>query len=346
MCGMKFYRFSLFVMAVLAAGVSVAQSAGVGPGYNGARYATDAYPGFEDNDANVKPERKEPRWFSWFTGPNRSTAAEQFAYCQELLKGEDWSKAARQLDALVRNWPTAPEAWQAQEQLAAVQYEKLGDTEEAFKSYRYLLDFYSFQCDYAATADKLYKLAGVLKLEGKEVMFVRFANTVDVRRYYEMCVLRAPGAKWVPDAMLTIASLRVDEGRPEEAVKVYENIRNLYPSSPEAQKAYLLEASARMDILHECSYNRERCQDTSNFMKMALRRCRPEDAADIRAYLNETESHLADEAYRAAKFYDSRMRTRESAIAAYERFLENYPNCAQADEVRARLAELKGVEQK
>ena len=342
MRSMKAIRIHLLAAVALAAAVAAAQAPGVGPGYNGARYATDAFPGFDDDDANVKPERKEPRWFSWFTGPNRSNAADQFSYCQALIRAEDWSKAARQLDALVRNWPTAPEAWQAQQQLAGIQYEKLGDTEDAFKSYRYLLDFYSLQCDYSATADKLYKLAGALKLEGKEVMFVRFANTVDVRRYYEMCVLRAPGAEWVPDAMLTIASLRVDEGRPEEAVKVYENLRNLHPASPEAKKAFLLEASARMDILHERSYNRERCQDTANYMKMALRLCRSEDAAAIQGYLEEVENQLAEEAYLAAKFYDSRMRTRESAISAYEGFLENYPKCARADEVRDRLDELKG----
>ena len=341
---MRSNRVLVTFAAVLATAVAAAQSASpsLGPGYNGARYATDAYPGFDDVDEIVKPERREPKWFSFITGPKKDSAAEQFAYCQELVQDGSFSKAAKELDNLVRNWPTAPEAWRAQQQLAGIQYEKLGDTEDAFKSYRYLLDFYSLQCDYSATADKLYKLAGALKLEGKEVMFVRFANTVDVRRYYEMCVLRAPGAEWVPDAMLTIASLRVDEGRPEEAVKVYENLRNLHPASPEAKKAFLLEASARMDILHERSYNRERCQDTANYMKMALRLCRSEDAAAIQEYLEEVENQLAEEAYLAAKFYDSRMRTRESAISAYEGFLENYPKCARADEVRARLDELKG----
>ena len=337
------------VILVLAASVwsaaAVAQSPSATPGAGGvgnARYATDAYPGFDVEDENVKPERKEPRWFSWITGPNRENATDQYAYCQELVAGGNFSKAAKQLDALVRNWPTAPEAWKAQQQLAAIQVEPLKDFEDAFKSYRYLLDFYSLQCDYKAIADKLYQLAGILKIEGKEIMFVRFENTVDVRRAYEQCVLRAPGASWVPEAMLTIAALRVDEGRPEEAVKVYENLRNLHPETDFALTAVFREAEVRMSMLRDHEYNRSRCQDTIDYMKLALRTCHPSDAAAIQAFLDEAQSLIADEAYRAAKFYDSRTRTKRSAINAYERFLEDYPQSAHADEVHDRLNELKG----
>ena len=337
------------VILVLAASVwsaaAAAQSPSATPGAGGvgnARYATDAYPGFDVEDENVKPERKEPRWFSWITGPNRENATDQYAYCQELVAGGNFSKAAKQLDALVRNWPTAPEAWKAQQQLAAIQVEPLKDFEDAFKSYRYLLDFYSLQCDYKAIADKLYQLAGILKIEGKEIMFVRFENTVAVRRAYEQCVLRAPGASWVPEAMLTIAALRVDEGRPEEAVKVYENLRNLHPETDFARTAVFREAEVRMSMLRDHEYNRSRCQDTIDYMKLALRTCHPSDAAAIQAFLDEAQSLIADEAYRAAKFYDSRTRTKRSAINAYERFLEDYPQSAHADEIRDRLNELKG----
>ena len=50
-----------------------------------------------------------------------------------------------------------------------------------------------------------------------------------------------------------------------------------------------------------------------------------------------------EEAYRGARFYDSPTRTVRSAINAYERFLAEYPDSAHADEVRARLDELKGA---
>ena len=315
---------------------------GVSPGA-GTRYATDAYPGFDSEKEIVSPERKEPKWFSFINGPNRDNAGDQLAYCNELLAAGDYSKARKHLDALVREWPTSPEAPGAQLQLAEVCLNKLLLYEDAFAEYRYLLDFYSLQCDYNAVADKLYQVAGIMKLEGKEVMFVRFANTVDVRRAFEACVLRAPGAEWVPKAMLTIGSLREDEGKYEEAVKVYENLRTLHPGSPEARAAVLREADSRMVCLRERSYNRARCRETIDFLRAAVRTCRPDDAGHIQGLLDEACSMMEEEAYRGAAFYDSPTRTLRSAVNAYERFLAEHPSSPRADEVKARLEELRAA---
>ena len=64
--------------------------------------------------------------------------------------------------------------------------------------------------------------------------------------------------------------------------------------------------------------------------------------AELEKWLQEANGLLDDEAWEAAKFYDSRTRTRRSAIEAYERFLAENPASAHAKEARARLAELKG----
>ncbi|MBO7683095.1 MAG: hypothetical protein J6T51_00025 [Kiritimatiellae bacterium] len=312
---------------------------GVGPN---ARYATDAYPGFDNEKETVSPERKEPRWFSFLTGPKRGSPREQIEYCAELMAERDYPKARRQLDALVREWPTSPEAPKAQKALADLCLENLLDYEDAFAEYRYLLDFYSLQCDYNRIADKMYQVAGLMRQEGKEVMFIRFANTVDVRRAYEACVLHAPGASWAPEAMLVIGALREDEGKFGEAAKVYENLRNTHHDSPEAAVALVREAEARMALLRERAYNRARSRETADFLVSALRECRPGDAGRLRGHLAEVRALMEDEAYRGAKFYDSPTRTVRSAVNAYERFLAEYPDSARAGEVRARLDELKG----
>ena len=313
---------------------------GVSPG-GVSRYATDAYPGFDNEKEIVSPERKEPKWFAFINGPNRDNAGDQLAYCEELLAAGDYSKARKHLDALVREWPTSPEAPKAQLKLAEVCLNKLLYYEDAFAVYRYLLDFYSLQCDYNAVADKLYQVAGVMKREGKAVMFIRFANTVDVRRAFEACVLHAPGAKWVPAAMLTIGGLREDEGKYEEAVKVYENLRNLHPDAPESKAAVVREADSRMICLRERSYNRSRGRETVDFLRSAIRWCLPEDAEHLQDLLSEATSMMEEEAYRGAKFYDSPTRTLRSAVNAYERFIADYPASSHVEEAKARLEELK-----
>ena len=307
----------------------------------GARYATDAYPGFDSEEEIVNPGRKEPKWFAFINGPEKASPADQLEYCRKLIAEDSCASACKELDALVRQWPVSPEAPVAQLLLADVLSERLGEHEDAFAEYRYLLDFYSLNCDYSAVAEKAYRLANILREEGKSIVWFRFDNTVDVRRAYESLVLRAPGAPFIPDAMLIIGQLREDEGKYTEAVKVYENLRNLHPEVPQAQVSLRREADARMVILREREYNRSRCMDTAAFLGAALVKCGGDDIAHIRSLHGEVLAMLEDEAYKAARFYDSRMRTVRSAINAYERFLAEYPEGKHAAEVRERLAALK-----
>ena len=296
------------VLSVAAVGcslVAVAVPPGVSPG-PGIRYATDAYPGFDSEDELLKPSRKEPGWFGWISGPKKDTAAEQLAYAASLEAEESWKDAKKAYDALVREWPTSPEAPKAQKAIADICLGKLLDSEAAFAEYRYLLDFYSAQCNYDEIVELMYKTAELMRDEGKTVLFFRFDNTVDVRRAYEAVVLRAPGASFAPKAMLTIASLR-------------------------------------MVVLRRCEYNRERVRETIGFFTYAIEsgKLSSEEAGEVAQLRAEARALLEDEAYKAAKFYDSRTRTRRSAMSAYQRFLDEYPTSDRAPEVRRRLFELQ-----
>ena len=102
------------------------------------------------------------------------------------------------------------------------------------------------------------------------------------------------------------------------------------------------EAEVRMILLREHAYNRLRCRDTIDFLKLALVRCRPSDADALRGFLVEAQGLIEREDYLGAKFYDSATRTRRSALNAYERFLAEHPTSEHAEEVRARIVELKG----
>ena len=333
------------VLAGVAIGcsfVAVAVSPGVSPG-PGIRYATDAYPGFDSEDELLKPSRKEPRWFGWINGPKMDTAAEQFKYAASLESEESWKGAKKAYDALVREWPTSPEAAKAQKAVADICLGKLLDTADAFAEYRYLLDFYSAQCNYDEIVELLYQTAELMREEGKTILFFRFDNTVDVRRAYEAVVLRAPGAKFAPQAMLTVALLREDEDNQDTAATVYENLRSMYPNSPEAVVALYREAKARMVVLRRCEYNRERVRDTIGFLTFAIEsgKLTQEEAEEVAQLRVEARALLEEEAYNAAKFYDSRTRTRRSALSAYQRFLDEYPTSDRAPEVRRRLLELQ-----
>jgi len=305
-------------------------------------YATDAYPGFDSEDNIVKPSKKTPKFFAFINGPKKDNPAEQLEWARQCEAEGSWRAARKGYDALVREWPTSPEAPVAQKAYADLLLNHDLDYEAALKEYRYLLDFFSMDCDFGAVAETMYKVAELMREEGKTIVFFRFANTVDVRRAYESVVMRAPGAWFVPQAMLTIASLREDEEKYTEAVEVYENLRSLQPASPEAATALHREGKVRMKLLEMHGYNRDRVRDTISFFRKALRERLDGDVrAEFEEYLERTVEMEAEEAYKSAKFYDSRTRTRRSAITAYERFLKDYPASSHADEVRERIQSLK-----
>lgn len=335
----------LFVLAALAAVSPAAadfMSAPGAPSPYARRYATDAFPGFDSEGEIYARTRKEPRWFSWLNGPARDDAAAQFAWAEACERDGAWAKAAKAYDALVRAWPSSPEAPRAQAAYARLLRDRLECYPESFDETLYLLDYYSSQCDYDAAARDLYETARLMRATGKMFFFFRFANTVDVRRAFEAVVRRAPGAPYAPQAMLAVVELRIDEQAYEQAARVCENLRSLYPQTPEAKTALRLEASLRMQMLSDHGYNRKRCEDTVRFLRQALATPLEADARTrFESYLSEAVALQEDEAYAAARFYDSPTRTRASAISAYERFLATHPASVHAEAARARLNELK-----
>ena len=69
--------------------------------------------------------------------------------------------------------------------------------------------------------------------------------------------------------------------------------------------------------------------------------CRQSDVASLQKFLAEAQSLVAEEEWKATKFYDSPTRTKRSAVNAYEKYLVENPGSAHAEEAKARLSELK-----
>ena len=311
--------------------------AGSGMGGN-SPYATDAYPGFDGLDDLPKPEKKET---SWFLHVSRDTPAEQFAYAQQMEAEGSLRAARRGYDALVREWPASPEAPKAQLALVMIWAKKYMDYDEAFEALEYMLDFYPRDCDYQELVAYGYQLANLMVREKKTFLGFSFTSTRLCRQHYESIVRRAPGAPYVPEAMLKIGDLREQESQYEEAVQVYATLASKFPFAPEARVATYLEAKARMWLCRRLAYNNPRCKDTANYLAMALKRFPDLDQADeIREWREELLAHLAEDAYAQAKFYDSKQRTRHAALSAWENYLQEYPNSPHADEARARIEAL------
>lgn len=321
----------------------------VGSGYGGnSMWATDHYPGFDGLDELPVPEKKEKGWIREWLGlgaPEGATASEQLAVAEKLEGEGEFGDAAGAYDKLVREWPAAPEAAKAQLKLARILEKNLAEYADAYEEYSYLLDFFPGDCEYAKIAEAQYKLVNLLHDTRREFLGMSFTGNRELRQSYERVVRRAPGADYVPAAMLRIAALREADTDYEEAVKVYSTLRGKYPGTEEARRALYLEAKARMWIVRRLAYNLPRCKDTRDYLKHALRNdpSHP-DIEEMRGWFKDLSDYMSEDAWTRAKFYDSRQRTRRAAVAAYERFLAEHPDSSHAEEARARISALKNAE--
>ena len=305
-------------------------------------YATDAYPGFDGLDDLKRPEKKDKSWFNWV---DRATPAEQYEFAKELEAASAFRKARRACDALVREWPASAEAPHAQLRIVKI-YAHEKDYDDALEELEYLLDFYPSEVPYLELVEYLYKLTNLMVKEKKTMFGLSFTSDRVVRQHYESVVRRAPRASYVPETMLKIADLREQNDEYEEAVQVYNQLVMKFPKTTEAEVAVYLQAKARMWLCRRLSYNIPRCVDTQKYLKMMIADHPRHDRIDeMKEWLTELETYLEADAYRQAKFYDSKQRTPHAAAAAWERFLREYPFSPHADEVRARIETLqKGMQ--
>ncbi|MBO7207507.1 MAG: outer membrane protein assembly factor BamD, partial [Kiritimatiellae bacterium] len=323
--------------ALCAAGAGL-YAATPGPGTH---YATDAYPGFDSESNVLSQERKTPS-FLWWRKAKFENPQDQLKLARGYVSNDSYGFAENAYNALVATFPFSPEAVAAQEELADLYLYKIKDPISALEEYKYLVDFYSSNCDYDKVMMKMYETAKKMREDGKRIVFFRFANTTDVRQAFEAVVRRAPGAVFAPEAMYAIVELRVEDEEFSAAIDVCKTIRNRYSASPEAKAALFKEAELRMILLKEHEYNRDRSLNTVSFMAMAARTTDDNDAREkFLKWRDEASAIVEKEAYEAARFYDSRTRKLRGAINAYEGFLRDYPASPYAQAVRERLEELK-----
>ncbi|MCL1921822.1 MAG: tetratricopeptide repeat protein [Kiritimatiellaeota bacterium] len=333
-------RKIVFAVMGLAAAVAVAQNRSASPYYQG--YATDQFEGFEAFDLDKRPEQK-PKSF-WF-GVRAGTPAEQLAYAREALGKGHLRNARKGFEALVREWPAAPEAVEAQMDLARL-FEQRKKYAQAFEEYQYLLTFYAGVCPYDEVLDRQFKIANFL-LHDRSGMFGWLVNDADAsRKRFEQVVRNAPNAPLAPKAMLIVGGIRTSQKEMEEAIKVYDGLLHRYGETEQATDAAYLSARTRYDRATRHSYNEAHCRDAVSFLRaMVARMPRHPQIEQMRGWLDELSGQLEEQCYKNAVFYDTRQRNRAAALMAYNSFLKEFRDSKYADRVRARVAELEGKQQ-
>lgn len=301
-------------------------------------YATDHFDGFDvvDNEERI-PQKERSFWYIL----EEDTPAAQLKYAEKAEKNGSLGKARRGYEALVREWPTSPEAVRAQLRLAEV-LEKEGSYADAFDEYQYLLVHYAGNCPYDEILDRQFRIANYLLHNNTSMFGWALSGLSSIRERFETIVRNAPRSSKAPEAMLIIGGIREEEDERKEAIQVYDGLLNRFPKSEQAGQAAFLSARCRHELAMRETDNEQRCREALAFTRALLQR-RPNHPQknQLVAWQKELENLLLEQNYRMAVFYDSRQRSLQASKIAYQRFLKEFGKSKYAPEVKRRLEALE-----
>ena len=301
-------------------------------------YASDSFEGFDALDEDTRiPQKKKSFWYS----VEEHTPAAQLGYAEKREALGRNRSARKAYEALVREWPTAPEAAQAQFALAQL-FEKTQKFDKAFEEYQYLITHFAGHCPYQEVLDRQFRIANYLLHNNTSMFGWNLSGTDTIRERFEQIVRNAPRSAIAPEVMLIIGSIRVSAGERQEAIAVYEGLLNRFPNTPQAISATFLAAQCRYELAVKHNYNEPRCREAIAFFKAVLARVPNHPQKEqMTAWLGELTALLREQNYQQAVFYDTKQRNAEAAKAAYRRFLNEFSDSQYAQQVRDRLAELE-----
>ena len=301
-------------------------------------YATDTFEGFDAVDADTRiPQKGRSFWFSL----REETPVAQLLYAEKKEASGHVRSARKAYEALVREWPTVPEAAQAQYALAQL-LERQQRFARAFDEYQYLLVHYAGHSPYQDVLDRQFRIANHLLHNNSSMFGWNLSGYDAIRGRFEQIVRNAPRGEQAPELMLIIGGIRVSEKELPEAVAVYEGLLNRFPQSSQAVAAAYLAAQCRYELAVKHSYNEPKCREAVAFLKTVLARMpKHPQKEQMTAWLDELTALLVEQNYQQAVFYDTRQRNAEAAKTAYRRFLSEFPDSRYAQQIRDRLAELE-----
>lgn len=281
---------------------------------------------------------------SIFHRPAKSSPPEQLAYAEQLAASGRLRKAGRAFDALVHTWPEAPEAVRAQMRLAET-LEKRGCYQEAFQEYQYLIENFTGQYPHAAVLERQFQIAHLLMTRrvGKFLGLPGFAAPERALPLFEAVVRNGPQWERAAEAQLLIGTLHEEAGSYEEAIAAYSKLYYNYPRSSLAVEAAFRRARCEYRLAKANRRDESSCRAAlSSLSAFLLNYPDHPQAAELREYEAEIESHLAQMHYERALFYDKTAKKPAAALIAYQDFLRKFPASPLAVRVQKRVTELKG----
>ncbi|MBI4310079.1 MAG: outer membrane protein assembly factor BamD, partial [Candidatus Omnitrophica bacterium] len=274
----------------------------------------------------------------------KSTPKEQLEYALELLDGKKYDQAMAELKKLIKHYPRAKQAPEAQYYMGQI-LEDLRKPYEAYKAYQVVIDKYPFSERAAEIVAMEYNIANEL-LEGRDKRgkWVEAIVGGDDRiiEIFRTVIKNAPYGKYAPISQYKIGLYLKERGLFQEARDEFEKTMNDYPASDWAKAAKFQVAMAdtkrSSDVQHEQKVTSVALDEFKEFVKT-----HPESelTPQAREQIVRLRSKEAENAWLIAQFYE-KQKNFKSAVVYYKDIVDQYADTVWGPKAMTRLKVIGG----
>ncbi len=273
----------------------------------------------------------------------KDTPQEQLEFALSFYKGKQFSKAINELEKLIKYYPKAREAAEAQYYLGRI-YEDMNRLYDAFKAYQKVIEKYPFSDRGPELIKRQYEIGEkMLEGEGKrnKFMTVLTGEEFPVVEVFRTVIKNAPYSKYAAPAQYKIGLFLKSQGLFGEARDEFEKVINDYPDSKWVKAAKyqiaLVDARRSSKAPYDQRVTKAAVEEFKEFAKMYP------DAELSEKAKKQMESLRLKEAennFLIGKYYE-KTKTYKAAKIYYQTVIEDYKNTPWAVKALERLQALE-----
>jgi len=278
----------------------------------------------------------------------KDTPQEQLEFALESYKAKDYEKANNEFQKLIKHYPKAREAAEAQYYIGQ-SLEDQGQFYKAFKAYQMVIEKYPFSERSPQIVEKQYQIGEkLLEGQGKRSKFVTvvIGSEYDVVDVFRTVIKNAPYGKLAAPSQYKIGLYLQEKGMFQESRDEFEKVINDYPDSEWVKAAKyqiaLVDSQRSTPAEYDQNVTKSAVEEFKEFVTLY-----PDAELSDKAkeHINVLKEKEAENNFLIARFYE-KQKNYKAARVYYDTIIKEYAFSPLATKAVEKLRELDLKEKK
>ncbi len=275
-------------------------------------------------------------------GANQDSAEEQYDYAMQFYKDRNLDEALKQLEAIIKKYPAARIASEAEYRRATV-YEEKGDYWKAFHVYKELVESYPHSERVDEVMEREFKI-GNLFFSGKKGRWMGLEILPSLPRaaqIFEHIVATSPYGRYGDEAQFRLGLTYKKSGQFSKAMEAFQYLIEQYPNSqflPEAR--YQMAETSFLNSAAQFRDERALDQASSAVDRFLSREGSTEEAEKAAKLRQAIDEKNAEKNFRIGIYYEKE-KYLDSALIYYGDVAKRYPDTQWGAKAAERIKALK-----